>query len=230
VGRNGIDLTDYLPETYTCFNDCFTRRIRPELRPVDTDPAALIAPCDGLLSAYPIENDTVIPAKMSRYTLPRLLNSPADAQRFQNGYCLVFRLGVDNYHRYCFVDNAAVGETHTIPGRLYTVRPVALEQIPVFSENTRTVTLLETENFGTVAQMEVGALLVGKIQNHPHDSTARRGQEKGLFLYGGSTVILLLEADRVTLPPEFIQATAQGKEIPVQYGQRIGVKNKCFIK
>jgi phosphatidylserine decarboxylase len=224
VRRSGIDLTDYLPETYACFNDCFTRRICPELRPVDTDPAALIAPCDGLLSVYPIENDTIIPAKMSRYTLSRLLNSPADAQRFQNGYCLVFRLGVDNYHRYCFVDNATVGKTRTIPGRLYTVRPVALEQIPVFSENTRAVTLLETENFGTIAQIEVGALLVGKIQNHPHDGTARRGQEKGLFLYGGSTVILLLEKGRATLPPEFIQATAQGKEIPVQYGQRLGTK------
>jgi phosphatidylserine decarboxylase len=222
--KGGIDLDDYLPADYRCFNDCFTRQIRPELRPVAPEPETLIAPCDGYLSVYPIQADTVIPAKMSRYTIAGLLGSQAEAQRFQDGCCLVFRLGVENYHRYCYVDNATVGPTRVIPGRLYTVRPVALERIPVFTENTRAVTLLETENFGTVAQLEVGALLVGRIENHPHGGTARRGQEKGMFLYGGSTIILLLEKGRAVLPQEYIDAAAQGLEIPVHYGQAIGTK------
>jgi phosphatidylserine decarboxylase len=222
--KGGIDLDDYLPADYRCFNDCFTRQIRPELRPVAPEPETLIAPCDGYLSVYPIQADTVSPAKMSRYTIAGLLGSQAEAQRFQDGCCLVFRLGVENYHRYCYVDNAAVGPTRVIPGRLYTVRPVALERIPVFTENTRAVTLLETENFGTMAQLEVGALLVGRIENHPHGGTARRGQEKGMFLYGGSTIILLLEKGRAALPQEYIDAAAQGLEIPVHYGQAIGTK------
>jgi phosphatidylserine decarboxylase len=222
VRKAGIDLNDYLPTDYRCFNDCFTRQIRPEKRPVAQEPEALIAPCDGYLSAYPIQEDTVIPAKMSRYTIPGLLGSQEEARRFRDGYCLVFRLGVDNYHRYCYVDDAAPGPTRIIPGRLYTVRPVALERIPVFTENTRAVTLLETAHFGTVAQLEVGALLVGRIENHPHDGTVRRGQEKGMFLYGGSTVIVLLEKDRAVLPGEYIEATAQGLECPVRYGQDIG--------
>jgi phosphatidylserine decarboxylase len=222
--KGGIDLDDYLPADYRCFNDCFTRQIRPELRPVAPEPETLIAPCDGYLSVYPIQADTVIPAKMSRYTIAGLLGSQAEAQRFQDGCCLVFRLGVENYHRYCYVDNTTVGPTRVIPGRLYTVRPVALERIPVFTENTRAVTLLETENFGTVAQLEVGALLVGRIENHPHGGTARRGQEKGMFLYGGSTIILLLEKGRAVLPQEYIDAAAQGLEIPVHYGQAIGTK------
>jgi phosphatidylserine decarboxylase len=224
VRKCSIDLNDYQAQDYRCFNDCFTRQIRPELRPVALEPETLIAPCDGFLSVYPITKDTVIPAKMSRYTIAGLLGSQDEAQRFQDGLCLVFRLGVDNYHRYCFADDAAVGHTRIIPGRLYTVRPVALERIPVFTENTRAVTMLETKNFGTVAQIEVGALLVGKIENHPHDGTARRGQEKGLFLYGGSTVILLLEKGRAALPQDYIDAAAQGLEIPVRYGQPIGQK------
>lgn len=73
--KNGIDRTDYLPEKYRCFNDCFCRRIRPELRPIDRTPEHLIAPCDGLLSVYRATDDTVLPVKQSLYRLPALLGS-----------------------------------------------------------------------------------------------------------------------------------------------------------
>ena len=81
---------------------------------------------------------------------------------------------------------------------------------------------METENFGTVTQVEVGAMLVGKIHNHHGAATFKRGEEKGLFLYGGSTVVLLLEKQRATLLPEVQMATADGAEMPVQLGQKIG--------
>ena len=86
VRRQGIDLGDYVPARYASFNDFFCRRIRSELRPVDQNPAALIAPCDGLLSAYPVEQGTVIPAKQSRYTLAQLLGSQALAAPFSGGW------------------------------------------------------------------------------------------------------------------------------------------------
>ncbi len=220
VRKNRIDLGEYLSEEYRCFNDCFCRRIRPELRPIDMDPGALIAPCDGYLSAYRIQDGMVIPAKHSRYAIGDLLNDAA-AQAFDGGLCLVFRLCVNHYHRYCFPDSGRLLKSGFIPGELHTVRPIALEEHPVFVRNCREYAILETENLGTIAQIEVGAMLVGKIANHPDSGSFVRGQEKGCFLYGGSTVILLIGPDRVRISPEVLQLAQREMEIPVRMGERI---------
>ncbi len=81
---------------------------------------------------------------------------------------------------------------------------------------------MKTENFGRVTQVEVGAMLVGKIKNHHGSTTFVKGQEKGMFLYGGSTIILLFEKDKVKLPQSFFDMTKQGKELPVKMGQKLG--------
>ena len=189
-----------------------------------SDPSALIAPCDGLLSAYHVSGDTVIPVKQSSYTVSSLLGGDALSQRYQNGICLVFRLCVNHYHRYCYVDSGVKGGNVFLPGKLHTVRPIALEKFPVFTQNCREYTVIKTENFGDIIQMEVGALLVGKIRNWHGAGNVRRGEEKGMFLYGGSTVILLLEEGRACLPEELYQATGNRIETPVKMGQRIGGK------
>ena len=222
VRKYSIDLDDYQSCEYNSFNEFFTREIKSGRRPVDADPDALTAPCDGFLSAYHITEDTVIPVKQSRYTISALLGGATGAEKFKNGLCLVFRLCVDNYHRYCYIDDGTVGESAFIKGRLHTVRPIALRSVPVFTENCREYTFIETEHFGEVAQIEVGAMLVGKIKNHPGKRTVRRGEEKGMFLYGGSTVIVLLQEGRVSIPEEIFEATEGQAEIPVRMGQKIG--------
>lgn len=217
-------MEDYEKEDYQCFNDCFTRHIRKELRPVDMEPEHLIAPCDGLLSIYPIRDGLVVPIKQSRYSIRRLLHSKKLAEHYQGGMCLVFRLCVNHYHRYAYMDHGMKGDNHFIPGVLHTVQPIALESLPVFTENCREYTVMKTENFGKVVQMEVGAMLVGKIANLHGAGPIRRGEEKGMFLYGGSTIVLLLEKDRVRLPQEWIQASERREEIPICMGQKIGEK------
>lgn len=224
VRKYSIDLDDYEICEYNSFNEFFTRKVKCDRRPIDTDPSALISPCDGLLSAYHITEDTVIPVKQSRYTISSLLGGDPRAENFRNGLCLVFRLCVDNYHRYCYIDAGTVGESVFIKGRLHTVRPIALESAPVFTENCREYTIIETENFGEIAQIEVGAMLVGKIQNHRGRRCVMRGEEKGMFLYGGSTVIVLLQEGRADLPEEIFDATRNQAEIPVRMGQKIGQK------
>ena len=214
IRKNGIDLTDYAEEDYTCFNDFFCRRIRPERRPLPADPAELMAPCDGLLSAYRITDGMVLPIKQSRYSV--------SARLFRDGVCLVFRLCVDNYHRYCYVDDGQKGPNVFLPGVLHTVRPIALESVPVFVRNCREYTIMETAHFGTVAQVEIGALLVGRIDNREGAGSIRRGAEKGRFLYGGSTVVLLLEKDRVSVDEALFTATLNGIETPVVMGQVLG--------
>lgn len=223
VKKNGICLSDYEDTRYRCFNDCFTRKIRPELRPIPMDKDAFIAPCDALLSAYRITPNSVFHIKGSDYSVGGLLGGNSElASRYAGGICLVFRLCVHHYHRYIYLDNGTKGENVFLAGKLHTVRPIALEAFPVFVQNCREYTAMQTENFGLVTQIEVGALLVGKIKNHHEEYTFTRGEEKGMFLYGGSTIVLLLENNRVALDDRFFAATSIGEECEIKMGDVLG--------
>lgn len=222
IRHNHIDMRDYLPEKYRCFNDFFTRRVRPEARPIDPDPQRLIAPCDGRLSVYAIDENSLFTIKHSRYDVSALLGGDPRGRDFAGGVCLVFRLAVDDYHRYHYLDDGEKGENRFIPGVLHTVRPIALAHTDVFIQNCREYTLLQTRGFGPVAQIEVGALLVGKISNNQGPGAFRRGEEKGRFLYGGSTIVLLLAPGAAEIESRLWQATARGEETRVRLGQGIG--------
>ena len=219
VNGNNIDLSQFESDHFRCFNDCFCRKIKEGYRPIPEDESLFFSPCDGLLSAYPIQADTVLPVKQSRYTLSSLLQDKELAQRYQDGTCLVFRLCVTHYHRYCYPVSGTKGDNIFLKGKLHTVRPIALEASPVFTENCREYTVIDSDRFGQVLQMEVGAMLVGKIQNHHGAGKVERGAEKGMFLYGGSTIILLLEKDAATIHPRFFEATEAGEETPVRMGE-----------
>lgn len=226
IKRNNIDMTQFIDENYASFNAFFTRHIRPELRPVDTDASAFISPCDGKVSVYPITADNTFEIKGFTYTVETLLKNKAVAQRYEGGLCIVLRLAVDDYHRYIYLDDCISGKEHFIKGKLHTVQNVALEARRVFTENCRAWTLLHTENFGTVAQVEVGAMMVGRISNNFRDRavTVKRGDEKGRFEFGGSTIVLLVQKDRVNLDEEFLTNTQNELETIVRCGERIGTK------
>lgn len=231
VRSAGIDLGEYVSDGFSCFNDCFTRRIKDGLRPIEKDPSALVAPCDGLLSVYRIGDDaeaTVFPAKQSVYNVRSLTGDEDAAARFAGGYALVFRLCVEHYHRYVFFDDGVKLPGKFIAGKLHTVRPIALAAAPVFTENCREVTFIETDNFGTAVQAEIGAMLVGRIANIRTGESfrVRRGEEKGMFLYGGSTVVVLLGPDAAEIDGELIAATEKGLETPVRMGEQIGNARK----
>lgn len=221
VKNNGIDLTVFESDNFKCFNDCFCRKIKDGHRPLPQDEKVFFSPCDGLLSAYHIKEDTVLPVKQSKYTISSLLRNDKLAQKYQNGICLVFRLCVDHYHRYCYPVSGVKGENVFIKGKLHTVRPIALETSQIFTENCREYTVIDTENFGSVLQMEVGAMLVGKIKNHHGKGNVTRGEEKGMFLYGGSTIIVLLEKDKVKINNQFFEATDNNAETPVKMGENL---------
>lgn len=223
VRHAGIRTEDFLTDGVRSFNDFFHREIKADKRPVDMRPESLIAPCDGLLRAFRIKDDTVLPVKESRYTIPALLRNASLAARYKDGVCLVFRLSVSHYHRYAYIESGTKSPDRSIPGVLHTVQPIALREVPVFTENERTYTLIRTERFGTILQMEVGAMLVGRIENHEtKKARVARGQEKGWFSYGGSTIIVLLEKDRADIDSPYFEAADRGEEIPCCLGERIG--------
>lgn len=226
--KNSIDLSQYEEIEYKNFNQFFARKIKPEMRKLDPDPHVLTSPCDGLLSAYRIEDGLVLPIKQSEYSISSLLGGDPIAERYRDGICLVFRLCVDHYHRYNYIDNGVKGENVFIPGRLHTVRPIALERHPVFVQNCREYTVMESENFGALTQIEVGAMLVGKIKNNHGAGKFALGEEKGCFLYGGSTIVLLLERDAVSLDERFFEETANETETPIKLGERLGYSKKAI--
>ena len=224
VQNNNINLDDYETEGIKTFNQFFRRKIKEGRRPFNMEPDNLCAPCDGLLSVWNISDDTVLPVKQSQYTVSSLLKNDELAAEYKDGLCLVFRLCVDNYHRYAYADSGKKGPNIFIPGVLHTVRPIALESRPVFVENCREYTIIESTVFGKLIQMEVGAMLVGRIVNLEGQGIAERGKEKGFFEYGGSTIILLVKKDMVKLRQDLIDNSKAGIESPVKMGQIIGSK------
>lgn len=223
VEKNDIDLSACRKQDFDSFNDFFTRQLKEELRPIDMDPENFISPCDGRLSAYDITEDAVFTVKGSRYTVSDFLGGSDLASRYAGGKCLIIRLCVNDYHRYHYLDSGRKDDNHYIPGVLHTVRPIALRNFPVFIQNAREYTTLFTDNFGAVTQVEVGAILIGRIANHHGPGPIVRGEEKGKFLYGGSTVVLLLEPGKVELFPQF---PTDGEERQVRFGAPIGRKAK----
>ena len=223
VKNNNIDISDYDLSGVKSFNTFFYRPIKEGKRVYCKEDDAFAAPCDGLLKVYKINDDTVLDVKQSSFTIESLLRSKNLAKHYKDGLCLVFRLCVDNYHRYSYVESGVKSCSRFIPGVLHTVRPVALETRPVFIENCREFCLIKTGNIGTVVQMEVGAMLVGKITNNKKGpGEVNRGAEKGYFEYGGSTIIVLLQKDKVEMDEKIIEATEKGIETPVKMGEKIG--------
>lgn len=222
VERYGISLEECEQTVYPSYNAFFHRRLCTAARPVDDRREVFISPCDAKLSVYPIRQDKSFVIKGLPYTLERLLKSRRLAEHYEGGTMLVFRLTVNDYHHFCYVADGKKSKNRRIPGVLHTVNPIAMETVPVFAENAREYSLLKSEEFGRILMMEVGALMVGKIVNLAEQGMVRRGEEKGWFEFGGSTVILCLEKDRVELDEDIRNNQAEGIETIVRMGEKIG--------
>ena len=180
IRANKIDMTQFEPVRYRSYNEFFSRKIRQDARPIDRDPNHLISPCDSKLTVLPITPDTRFTLKHTEYTVASLLKNSKLASKYTGGYALIFRLTVDNYHRYCYVADGDKTKNIRIPGVLHTVNPIANDYFPIYKENAREYSILHSQEFGDILMMEVGALLVGKIINHHGKAHVSRGQEKGL--------------------------------------------------
>lgn len=218
--KYGVDLSECKKREFTSFNDFFTRELKTSARPITKDKNRLIAPADSKLLLYPIRDSLKLSIKGSEYTLQELVGGRLDLSRYQKGVCMVFRLSMDDYHRYCFVDDGRLKGRIQIRGKLHTISSIPKEH-KVYKENSRVVNVLKTKQFGEIICIEVGALLVGKIVNHRMRSF-KKGQEKGYFKLGGSTIILLFQENRMEVDPDIVIANDKGMETKVQYGEGIG--------
>ena len=223
IRKNGIDMQPFEPVEYGSYNEFFSRKIRPEMRPIDGQPQHLIAPCDSKLTVLPIDGNCRLWLKHTEYTVESLLKNKELAQKYTGGYALVFRLTVDDYHRYCYVCDGIKEDNVHIPGVLHTVNPIANDYYPIYKENSREYSILHSGEFGDILMMEVGALLVGRIVNHHGKASVARGQEKGYFQFGGSTVVLLIQPDRVKIDDDILENSRLNIETIVHMGEKIGI-------
>ena len=210
---------------YASYNEFFSRKIRTETRPIDFDPRHMVSPCDSKLTVLPITPEGRFTIKHTEYTLSSLLKDEQRAAEYNGGHLLIFRLTVDDYHRYCFPADGEPGPAVRIPGAFHTVNPIANDHFPIYKENTREYCTLNTKEFGEIIAMEVGALLVGKIVNHPTAPQVQRGDEKGFFRFGGSTVILVFKPGTLVPDADLVDNSSSGFETVVKYGEKIGISS-----
>lgn len=223
IKNNNIDMSQYEEKEYKSYNDFFTRYIKEGGREIDIDEDHLISPADSKISYYLIDENTHLHIKDTLYTIEELLDDKTIAKKYHGGICLVCRLAVDDYHHYHYIDSGTTKSYRFIKGKFHTVNPIANDYYPIYKQNTRSYSLLSTENFGDVIYMEVGALMVGKIVNLKKQSF-KKGEEKGYFEFGGSTVVLLFEKDKVVIDQDIIDNSYENNETKVFMGEKIGVK------
>ena len=150
---------------YPSFNAFFTRALKPGARTADADPASLLMPADGKMSQIGrIEAGRIFQAKGQSFTAAELLGDEAAAVPFADGWFANIYLSPRDYHRVHMPWSGTLTETLHVPGRLFSVAPWAVREVPrLFARNERLVCHFETD-FGPMCMVMVGALLVSGVE------------------------------------------------------------------
>lgn len=230
IQNYNINMDDFLPENgkYKNFNEFFIRKFRDGKRPFIKNKKELAAFAEARYFGYiSMTDDQKIPVKGSLLSAAGLLENSKWAEVFKDGPLLLARLCPVDYHRFHYPDDGKIIEDYRVHGLYHSVNPVALKAKPeIFIQNERHVTILDTLNFGKLAYIEVGAICVGKIVQSKKlqpQMNFQRGEEKGYFLFGGSTVIVLGEKGRWMPTADIIEHTNQGIETYLHIGTSAGV-------
>lgn len=222
IKKNNIKIDEFEEKDYKNFNDFFTRKIKNNKRVINNNKNEFISPADSKLLVYKITNDLVLNIKGSKYQVSDFVNSKEDLSEYKNGYCLVFRLSVDDYHRYCYPCDGSLIQNGFIKGKLHTVRSVS-KKYKIYKLNQREYSILKTSQFGDIVYIEVGAVMVGKIVNYFQEKFSK-GEEKGYFKLGGSTIVILVKDHVLSIDKDILEHSKKDIEVKVRYGEVIGVK------
>ncbi len=230
---------------YESFNEFFTRHLKPGARPVGE---GLVSPADGRLRLYlNADADRPFPLKGATKSLREVFAPGADASQtlfdFEKTFDIaVIRLAPVDYHRFHFpCDSVVLGEVKVIPGKYHSVNPIALLRYPdVYADNERQIVECNSK-YGHYWQVDVGAFGVGTIvqtfneqvddefgDHVPDEDEAgrrmfKKGDERGYFKFGGSTVILVMKAGAVKWDEDLVRNSAAGLETRVLCNERIGI-------
>ena len=226
-----LDLSEAKKTSFKSLHDCFTRELRPGLRPADPDPAVVASPSDGIVGAFgTIRDGELYQIKGAPYSLADLLGDPALVAEHRNGRFVTLRLTSSMYHRFHAPQDGRIERVSFIHGDVWNVNPIALKRIErLFCKNERAVIRTRLAGGDALTLVPVAAILVASIRLHvldrtlnaqttgplvfPCDVALRKGEELGWFEHG-STIILLAPAHY-----EFCDNIVEGGRI--RAGQRL---------
>jgi phosphatidylserine decarboxylase len=224
IKKFGIAMKEFEAGPFASFNEFFARRFRPGMRPFATDPKQMPAFCEARYLGYEKPDPAaVFPVKGEFLSAHALLGGSDHARAFENGPLLIARLCPTDYHRFHFPDSGRIVSESRLHGKLHSVNPAALKfKGEIFATNERQVSILETRHFGKLAYIEVGAMCVGKIvQTHRPGDPFERGAEKGYFLFGASTVILIGEPGLWKPSADILENTRKSREVLIRLGEPV---------
>lgn len=226
VKEYDVDITIAQKQNFKSFNDFFIRQLKPEARPIVSDSLAVASPADGKILAYENVSSSDFYIKGFRFNVDSFLDNPELAKKYEDGAMIVFRLAPPDYHRYHFpVSGTTASSNIKINGDYYSVNPLALrKKAEIFWLNKREYGVIRSPLFGDVVTVEVGATMVGSMIQTYSGTTVKKGQEKGYFKFGGSTVVLLFEKDQIKIDADLLTNTANSLETTIKMGEQIAIK------
>lgn len=217
----------YPTKSFKSFNDFFIRKLKPSARPISSNKNIAVCPADGRYLAF--QNIELIKdfwIKGKKFNLTTFLKDEELAKIFENGSMVIARLCPFDYHRFHFPIDGVVSRSKLINGFLFSVNPIALyKNFLILQQNKRAVTTIDSELFGKVAYIEIGATNVGSIiQTYKSKTKVYKGQEKGYFSFGGSCVVILFQKGKIKLDEDLLENTLKGFETRIKMGQSLGSK------
>ncbi len=219
-----IDMSESVTQKFSTFNDFFTRKLKAEKRPIDKNEDSIVSPADGKLFAFDnISSNQHFYIKGYDFSLSDFLGNSRLADYYNSGSMIIIRLVPSDYHRFHFPVDGMPEKTHLIRGKYYSVSPISVrKKIKTFYRNKREYTIIKNNTLGDVVMAEVGATLVGSIiQTYSPFSFVHKGDEKGYFKFGGSSVILLFEKNSIVIDEDLLYYSKHSYETAILMGEKI---------
>ncbi len=226
IKKHNINMSEFIKteSEYKSFNDFFIRELKQDIRNIDKDITKVIAPADSKL--FVIDNlsrNTEFFVKNIKFNLNNFLNDFELANRYKDGLMLIFRLSPQDYHRYHFPFDCVVSQEKIISGKLESVNSLVYKSgIQPLYTNERILIKLGSKNLGDVLFVPVGAMFVGKIVNKYFlNKEYKKGELIGYFEFGGSTIVLIFEKNKIKIKERFLINSQNGYETQVKMGDVI---------
>lgn len=231
-----LDLKDCLisdPLKFETFNDFFYRKLKPNSRPVEAidEDRIAVSPADCRCTTFASVNQaTELWIKGRNFTVAKLFNGnfhnleKTDLYNADNCCVGIFRLAPQDYHRFHSPVSGKIGPLKYIEGEYYTVNPMAIRSdLDVYGENVRVIVPIESEIFGLLVMVAVGAMMVGStVITVEEGQEVKRGDEIGYFKFGGSTILLLFQKKSFVFDSDLLNNSNNCIETLVRVGQSIG--------
>lgn len=216
-----LDMSEVLHpvEDFKNFNEFFYRELKPNARPCSApdNPHIIVSPADCRSVVFnTLDAATSIWIKGREFSIKRLLGDayPEDAKRYENGALGIFRLAPQDYHRFHIPVDGILRKPKLIAGEYYTVNPMAIRSaLDVYGENVRVLCPIDTELFGRVMVVCVGAMMVGStVITRNEGDEVKRAEELGYFKFGGSTIVTLFEPGKMVFDDDLVDNSSSALE------------------